>query len=144
MRTTVKINDTVITLESDSPEIVERLAKYAIELEARGRGPAADSTAWKLSSFVRRSLRHPSQIGLLRALVASENGQLARSEMVKAAGKKNGRELAGCRGSMSKNAIAANLPSDWWKTSWDRKKNEYAAILRADVHKALKAELLKP
>ncbi len=141
MGTTLTINGTVITIESKTPELEERLAKYAMELEVRGRGPAVVSADWK--GFIRRSRQHQSQIGLIKALVASETGQLARSEMVKAAGKKSGRELAGCRGSMSKNAIAFNLPSDWWKTSWDSKKNEYAAILRADVREALKAELQK-
>ncbi|MDD2806489.1 MAG: hypothetical protein PHV33_13135 [Elusimicrobiales bacterium] len=138
MSTTLKINGKTVTVDSDDRGLEERLARYAIEMVA-GQPGAESGAGWNLARFIRRSGRHDSQKALLRELV--EKGTMTRSEMVTAAGKTSGRELAGCRGSMSKNAIASKLPTDWWKDSWDHKRNDFVTVLREDVRAALKAAL---
>lgn len=135
MSTTVKVGKSETTIKSDDIALEERLARYAIELTA-GRQLLVGGADWQLPKFITRCGRHQSQIGLLRQLV--EKGRMTRSEMVKAAGKSSGRELAGCRGSMSKNALASKLPSDWWKDSWDQKSGERITELRSDVREDLK------
>ena len=141
MSTTLKINGKTVTVESDDRGLEERLARYALDMVA-GQPGEETGAGWNLARFIRRSSRHDSQKALLLQLV--EKGVMTRSEMVTAAGKTSGRELAGCRGSMSKNAKASNLPDGWWKDAWDQKRNDYITVLREDVRAGLRAALEKP
>lgn len=137
MSTTIKTNNNETFIKSDIPGLEERLARYALEIINVGNSTIATKTDWDLSRFIRCSTRYESHVGILRQLI--EKGSMTRSEMVSAAGKESGRELAGCRGSMSKNAKASKMPIDWWKDSWDQKKKEYVTELRHDVREAFKA-----
>lgn len=141
MSTTVKTKIGTVEVKSDQPGLEERLAKYALELSARETEQAAADGAWQIPEFVQRCLRQPSQKKLIRFLV--EKGRVTRQEMIKAAGKASGSELAGCRGSVSKNAKNCKLPSNWWQDSRDERTQEHVTELRADIREALKKELAR-
>jgi hypothetical protein len=144
MSTKLNLNGKMVTITSDDLALQERLARYALELAAGlqaagGRGEVAH-TVGNIKRFVSRSRKHTSQYDLLKALV--KKGALAHKEMVKIiVSDKGGKGLAGCRGSMSKNARASHLPENWWERAWDYEKRDYVITLREDVRAELKAEL---
>jgi hypothetical protein len=140
MSTTVRADGkVVVTVDSDDRAMEERLARYAMELIAT-RTPSGNSE-WQVQKFIERCGRHESQAGLIRELV--EKGKMSRSEMIKAAKKEGGSGLAGCRGSISKNAGACNLPTDWWKDTSGLTPDQHFTELRPDVREALRAEIAR-
>lgn len=139
MKTKLNLNGKTVTITSDDPALQERLARYALELAAGGQEEGA-GTGWNIKRFVSRSRKHASQYDLLKALV--KKGALTHKEMVKIIlSEKGGKGLAGCRGSMSKNARSSGLPENWWERAWDYEKHDYVITLRKDVRAELKTEL---
>lgn len=144
MKTKLNLNGKTVTISSDDLGLQERLARYALELAAGVRPDAgadeAVEPAWNIKRFVSRSRKHASQYDLLKALV--KKGAVAHKEMVKIiVSEKGGKGLAGCRGSMSKNARASGLPENWWERAWDYEKGDYVITLNNEVRAALKTEL---
>ena len=131
MKTTkIKINDTLINIESDDEKIHELLARLIVEKVALNSPAAPEAAKEKgritkavIQEIVERCGKAPTQLAILRLLAKSDKGRATRKEMREAAmeaAKESGwntfnkedarslnQSLAGCRGSMSKTMDSA-------------------------------------
>jgi hypothetical protein len=88
---------------------------------------------WDISKFLERTKRHETQYGILRLLI--EAGTVNRKQMIVAGGFDGPANLAGCRGSMTQNAIACGLPKAWWTDEY--KDGTVLTTIKEEIREAI-------
>jgi hypothetical protein len=84
-----------------------------------------------------------SQLAVLKCLLKN-GGKATKDQLIAALGTgKNGTNLAGCRGSMSKNARACGFPRDWWTDRVVSRDKDDKEIRETALHPAISKMLAK-
>lgn len=144
MKTTrLRFNNDLVEIESDDPAMHREFLRLFAARTPHGKSITNSSESKmreNVREFVRLCRRHKTQYGVLQALVRT--GSATRDEMIKAGdmnanGKHGPLSLAGCRGSMSKNAIRLNLGKDWWTDS-TTPDGKHVTTLDSHVYEQLK------